>query len=34
MRKEKGVEFINNVHLRDGHRDSTVSVLLINQIFC
>ncbi|KAF1556213.1 E3 ubiquitin-protein ligase XIAP, partial [Eudyptes schlegeli] len=30
--KEKGLEFINNVHLRDGYRDSTVSVLLINQI--
>ncbi|XP_009887582.1 PREDICTED: E3 ubiquitin-protein ligase XIAP [Charadrius vociferus] len=23
VRKEKGVEFINNVHLTDGHRDST-----------
>ncbi|NXE73908.1 XIAP ligase, partial [Cochlearius cochlearius] len=33
VRKEKGLEFINNVHLRDGCRDSTVSVLLINQIF-
>ncbi|KAF1616522.1 E3 ubiquitin-protein ligase XIAP, partial [Eudyptes chrysocome] len=32
VRKEKGLEFINNVHLRDGYRDSTVSVLLINQI--
>uniref|UniRef100_A0A8C3P4U2 E3 ubiquitin-protein ligase XIAP n=1 Tax=Cyanoderma ruficeps TaxID=181631 RepID=A0A8C3P4U2_9PASS len=28
--KEKGIEFINNVHLRDGCRDSTVSFLLIN----
>ncbi|NXE11959.1 XIAP ligase, partial [Lophotis ruficrista] len=32
VRKEKGLEFINNVHLRNGWRDSTVSVLLINQI--
>ncbi|KAF1458601.1 E3 ubiquitin-protein ligase XIAP, partial [Spheniscus demersus] len=32
VRKEKGLEFINNVHLRDGYRDSTVSVLLINHI--
>ncbi|NXX58096.1 XIAP ligase, partial [Scopus umbretta] len=32
VRKEKGLEFINNVHLRDGHRDSTVSALLITQI--
>ncbi|KAF1423662.1 E3 ubiquitin-protein ligase XIAP, partial [Spheniscus humboldti] len=32
VRKEKGLEFINNVHLRDGYRDSTVSVLLINQL--
>lgn len=30
MSKEKGKEFINNVHLRDGYRDSTVSFLLIN----
>lgn len=30
MRREKGIEFINNVHLRDGCSDSTVSVLLIN----
>lgn len=30
MTKEKGIEFINNVHLRDGCRDSTVSFLLIN----
>ncbi|NWY48746.1 XIAP ligase, partial [Sylvia atricapilla] len=28
--KEKGIEFINNVHLRDGCSDSTVSFLLIN----
>lgn len=28
--KEKGIEFINNVHLRDGCRHSTVSFLLIN----
>jgi len=33
LRDEKGLEFINNVHLRDGCRDSTVSVLLINNIF-
>ncbi|NXG79696.1 XIAP ligase, partial [Baryphthengus martii] len=32
VRNEKGLEFINNVHLRDGCRDSTVSVLLVNQI--
>ncbi|NXL57009.1 XIAP ligase, partial [Chordeiles acutipennis] len=32
VRKEKGLEFINNVHLRDACRDSTVSVLLISQI--
>ncbi|NXW06124.1 XIAP ligase, partial [Fregetta grallaria] len=32
VRKEKGLEFINNVHLRDGCTDSTVSVLLINEI--
>lgn len=30
MRNEKGIEFINNVHLKDGYRDSTVSFLLIN----
>ncbi|NXX89787.1 XIAP ligase, partial [Centropus bengalensis] len=28
VRKEKGLEFINNVHLRDGCRDSTVNDLL------
>ncbi|NXS64417.1 XIAP ligase, partial [Brachypteracias leptosomus] len=33
VRSEKGLEFINNVHLRDGCEDSTVSVLLVNQIF-
>ncbi|NXL41511.1 XIAP ligase, partial [Podilymbus podiceps] len=32
VRQEKGLEFINNVHLRDGCRDSTVSVLLISNI--
>ncbi|NXK47889.1 XIAP ligase, partial [Chauna torquata] len=32
LREEKGLEFINNVHLRDGCRDSTVSVFVINQI--
>lgn len=32
VRREKGIEFINNVHLRDGCSDSTVSVLLINTI--
>ncbi|NWW87348.1 XIAP ligase, partial [Rhynochetos jubatus] len=31
VRKEKGLEYINDVHLRDGCRDSTVSVLLTNQ---
>ncbi|NXN07392.1 XIAP ligase, partial [Indicator maculatus] len=30
VRNEKGIEFINNVHLRDGCRDSTVSVLLLS----
>lgn len=30
MIKEKGIEFINNVHLRDACRDSTVSFFLIN----
>lgn len=35
VREEKGLEFINNVHLGGGCRDSTVSALLINQIpFC
>lgn len=30
MSKEKGIEFINNVHLRDGCGDSTVSFFFIN----
>ncbi|NWR27423.1 XIAP ligase, partial [Tachuris rubrigastra] len=30
LSKEKGIEFINNVHLRDACSDSTVSALLIN----
>ncbi|NXG57432.1 XIAP ligase, partial [Hemiprocne comata] len=33
VRMEKGQEFINNVHLRDECRDSTVSVLLIKYHF-
>ncbi|NWS76704.1 XIAP ligase, partial [Crotophaga sulcirostris] len=32
VRKEKGLEFINNVHLRDGCRDSTVNALLQNPL--
>ncbi|NXX84361.1 XIAP ligase, partial [Urocolius indicus] len=32
VRKEKGIEFINNIHLRDGCRDSTVSDLLQNPL--
>ncbi|NWS15994.1 XIAP ligase, partial [Pachyramphus minor] len=30
LSKEKGIEFINNVHLRDAYSDSTVSTLFIN----
>ncbi|NXS09261.1 XIAP ligase, partial [Neodrepanis coruscans] len=32
LSKEKGIEFINNVHLRDGCSDSKVSALLINDL--
>ncbi|NXD80032.1 XIAP ligase, partial [Halcyon senegalensis] len=32
VRNEKGLEFINNVHLRDGCRDSTVNDLLQNPL--
>ncbi|NXA32595.1 XIAP ligase, partial [Eudromia elegans] len=32
LRDEKGQEFINNVHLRGGCNNSTVSALLLNQI--
>ncbi|NXJ61620.1 XIAP ligase, partial [Rostratula benghalensis] len=32
VRKEKGIEFVNNVHLRDGCRDSTVNDLLQNPL--
>ncbi|NXG50293.1 XIAP ligase, partial [Psilopogon haemacephalus] len=32
VQNEKGIEFINNVHLRDGCRDSTVNDLLQNPL--